>query len=512
MNRLDFLEKNEGFVNWLVNNLGNQKFHLNMKPSRFVPGGLNAAVTGFPNLLSHYSWRSSWNNPLTNQPVVSQDWKSTVSSLGSLRQWTTRALARNDQQDVFDACLEVLRWGGVRGAIPFLKQLKESNLLVKYLTDLSSLMKLDGDPSQTLNALNKDSIWRFDAGLTKIHALIDVSGSPIYDSRVGAAMAMLYSLYYASDSKSRSTLALKFPSGSARGNQIRNPGELHYLSAPQFFTKAVTSEEWARWQVRLGWILRAVLRENDWFLDEGDIAARCHAFEACLFMIGYDLRCFQSNDDIVSIDVNNRTEKASKSIKKMKTGWVPSGHPFDKVIKLYLKYRESETGNHSILRFKQWMGNNTTTRKNTTLSKATIDSYCFPFKENEFDISRRSLNALKTIADGGENGLYTALGTRESYTASDEREQVCLVDAWIAGQEVNFNGKEQGPYNARLVRAGFAGTNKAANTLLAVGRNVGKHFGLLNKDNVPTKFYADFFCNGMDDLALYLRGADGDPT
>jgi hypothetical protein len=102
--------------------------------------------------------------------------------------------------------------------------------------------------SQSLALINSKSIPRFDAGLTKIHALADSSGSPIYDSRVGAAIAMLYALY-----RKTATVpsVLAFPSGSARGNQIRNPGKFGYANAPQFFT-GITSDEWARYQVMLG--------------------------------------------------------------------------------------------------------------------------------------------------------------------------------------------------------------------------------------------------------------------
>ncbi len=176
----------------------------------------------------------------------------------------------------------------MRGAIPFLHRLAANGKLSSYLQKMAGLMSLDG--KNDLDDLDAISVERFDAGLTKIHALFDSSGSPIYDSRVGAAIGMLYSLFRQQWTGSGKPL-LAFPSGAARGSQIRNPGAfLNGLAAPQF--SSISYETWARWQVRLGWIIRAVLERTGWFAEQGALPARCHAFEASLFVLGYDLRCF----------------------------------------------------------------------------------------------------------------------------------------------------------------------------------------------------------------------------
>jgi hypothetical protein len=41
--------------------------------------------------------------------------------------------------------------------------------------------------------------------------------------------------------------------------------------------------------------------------------------------------------------------------------------------------------------------------------------------------------------------------------------------------------------------AGYAGTENTANTLLALGRNVGKHFDLLDAKHLPTPLFEQFF-------------------
>jgi len=326
----------ESFVAWLVANLPTLRFKLRFKSSKFVPGGLQADVQGFEQVLGHYRWKASWQD--ANQSAVdSQTWADTQRSLGQLREWLTNAVNRGDEQQALQACLQILRWGGVRGAIPFLHRLVAEGELSSYLQKMAGLMSLDGD--NDLEDLDALSVERFDSGLTKIHALLDASGSPIYDSRVGAAIGMLYSLFRQHWTGSRKPL-LAFPSGGARGSQIRNSRAfLNGLVAPQF--SQVSYEKWARWQVRLGWIIRAVLERTDWFAEQGALPARCHAFEASLFMLGYDLRCFDlplaPDPQKAAAPVEDESEERSESV----TGWVPTGHPFSQVLKDYLAFRKT---------------------------------------------------------------------------------------------------------------------------------------------------------------------------
>ncbi|WP_240539590.1 hypothetical protein [Pseudomonas rhizophila] len=182
----------EAFVEWLATNLPTLTFKLRFKSSKFVPGGLQEDVRGFEQVLAHYRWKASWLD--SNQTSVdSQTWAQTQRSLGQLREWLKSAVERGDEPQALQACLQILRWGGVRGAIPFLHRLADQGELSAYLRKMAGLMALDGD--NDLDELDANSVERFDAGLTKIHALLDASGSPIYDSRVGAAMGMLYSLF-----------------------------------------------------------------------------------------------------------------------------------------------------------------------------------------------------------------------------------------------------------------------------------------------------------------------------
>lgn len=488
MKREQFLAQPEveAFVAWLVANLPTLTFKLRFKSSKFVPGGLQANVRGFEQVLEHYRWKASWQD--SNQSAVdSQTWTETQRSLGQLREWLTSAVNRRDEQQTLQACLQILRWGGVRGAIPFLHRLAAEGELSSYLQKMAVLMSLDGD--NDLEDLDALSVERFDSGLTKIHALLDASGSPIYDSRVGAAIGMLYSLFRQQWTGSRKPL-LAFPSGGARGSQIRNSRAfLNGLVAPQF--SQVSYEKWARWQVRLGWIIRAVLERTDWFAEQGALPARCHAFEASLFMLGYDLRCFDlplaPDPKKAAAAVEDESEEESER----DTGWVPTGHPFSQVIKGYLAFRKTGVPDEKKF-FVEWLM--THPRDGKTVTRETAQSYCFAFSIHEFDLFKRPLKELERIAAGGEDGLCAALATPtlQPFTLGDERADVCLVDVLITGRAYQQGLTEKARIDL-VMSAGHAGTENAAKTLMALGRNVGMHFGLLDAQYLPTPLFEQFF-------------------
>ena len=467
----------EAFIAWLQEHLPTFTFNLRFKASNAVPGGLSEDVQGFGQLIKHYRWNASWRDTHQNA-VDSQTWAQTQRSLGQLREWLASAVRAGDEEQALQACLQVLRWGGVSGAVLFLNRLAANGKLTAYLRDMAGLMALDGD--NDLDELNDSSVQRFDAGLTKIHALLDTSGSPIYDSRVGAAMGMLYSLFRQQWAGGGKPL-LVFPSGRARGSQLRNPGDfINGLVAPQF--SSISYPAWARSQVRLGWIVRALLERTGWFAEHGTLPARCHVFEASLFILGYDLRCFGVAPKAAVSD-----EQDEQGDEPGSTGWVPTGHTFNHVINDYLEYRR-QGGEPDDAPFIDWLSTH------RPISRSTAKSYCFAFSMQEFALFDCSLEALERIAAGGRDGLCAVRGSEvlEPFTLGDERHHVCLVDVLITGRAYQRETSVDARV-ASIVNAGHAGKPGSAKTLMAVGRNVGKHFGLLDDDHLPTPLFEQFF-------------------
>jgi hypothetical protein len=310
-------------------------------------------------------------------------------------------------------------------------------------------------------------------------------------------LAMLHTLLRRDTGRNdRLPVAARFPSGPAPGSQIRNPGGLGFAASPQFYTSQVRREDLARWQLRAGWIIRAVLEQRtDLFAKEardasGGIVARCHAMEASLFMIGYDLRSLMESDG---------PGHHLPDVPDEGGNWVPAGHPFGLVIASYREFQETRPPDHGMAPFKAWLKSSPLPRHAAFVKNFTY--YRYPLGEREFNLADRTLDEIRSIEAGGEAGLLVANDGEPHFVAGDEQEQVCLVCAGLTGHcyERDTNGYARAE---RLVGLGFAGTQKAADTLLAVGRNVGHHFGLLDARHRPTKFFRWFYQDGFDDFRI----------
>ncbi|MBZ5788834.1 hypothetical protein K8353_01840 [Burkholderia contaminans] len=506
MDRHDFVAQRPvaDFVRWLAEHLPTLRVQLRFARSKFVPDGLDRRVDGIENVLANYCWNSAWIDPDTGRRIESHDWRTTRASLRQLSILLRAAVASGDDDRAGAVAREVLRWGGVFGAIPFIESKVRNRAFCAYLQSLAPLFVLDG--SQTTNDLHARNIERFDAGLTKVHALLDTTGSPIYDSRVGAALAMLYERFRHDAGQSGVHHdPLGFPSGQARGDQIRDPGDLGFSAAPQFYTRRVPAECWARWQVRAGWIIRAVLERTTLFADEphgndaSPIAARCHAFEAALFVIGYDI-CSVTDG---GRDGDVGRPKGEPTVFVRRGNWVPTGHPFEEALGTYRAYRETGPETHDANAFRQWLDRPEHASRYESFRK-NFGSYRYPFGERELNLYDRSLEDIRKIAAGDDTGLYTANYGEREFIPGDEREQVLLVNAGLAGY-CNLADTTPAAREHRLIAGGFAGTRYSAGTLMYVGRSVGRHFKLLDRNGRPTALFFQFFGEGFDDFRRCLR-------
>ena len=286
LDRDDFLRHAdvEAFVAWLVVNLPVLQVDLRISRSAFVQNPVNARLTGIEAVQATYWWRG--------------DWATVSQQLSSYRRDLRMAVDEGSQGRTYSTCLEILGWGNVPNSAPYLNDLRGRGLLVHYLKDIEPLLTPTGN--QRLSDLTRIAIPRFNSGLTKVHALLDDAGSPIYDGRVGAAIATLYHLYRRSGAAAGEANHRMFGWGPGyvtpvgnRLRHIRNPRLLGqgFNGTPQLLSHT-SPHIWARRQVILGWIMRAVLNRTGLFSADGvDMAERCHAFESALFQLGYDVRC-----------------------------------------------------------------------------------------------------------------------------------------------------------------------------------------------------------------------------
>lgn len=481
MNKQQFLAQADvsNFIKWLVLELPILQIHLKIKVSPFNQVRINANVKGLPSVLQHYSWKASWIDDVSQEIINSTDWDSTNSSLELLSNRLRLAVDNHDEQATLSMCLQILKWGGVKGAVRFLKDKASKNLLVPYLNNCRPYFDIASN--QNIDEINANLIQRFDAGMTKIHSLLDKSGSPIYDSRVGAAIAMLYQLYK-KDCVGDSLL--EFPSGSARGSQIRNPGALGFKSSPQFYTNTVKPYHWAQYQIKLGWIIEVLAKQN-WFEGKNahSISYQCRAIEACLFMVGYDIGSLVPQEKYLNNNFRVTTSENKQGLSKH--NWVPTGHPFIDVLNKFLEFKKIKLGSDIKKRdFKEWLVNNFNFKKSTALA------YCYPLNEREFDLWDSSIEDLEIFVKGGKAALDSTLANNQLVV--DERAWVCLYNAFIVGI-MNKRNLKPDDMQDLLISNGIAGTKSAVNTLKTLGKQVGIHFGLLDDQLKPTNLFYETF-------------------
>ena len=292
MNRTAFIASSDvaAFTDWLVKHLRSVSIRLDIKPSRFAPGGIRTDVTGL-DVLEHYRWRTKSSE--------TGNWQQTRDYLHELGDALKRAIRGGNDDKVLDACCRILVWGGNRndakGAMPFLKALHAEGKLAEYLDTSNRAFVLD---AAVIDASRPQAV-KMNSMLTKIHALASRDGLPIYDSRVAAAIAALVELWRRSEGNTAEPLPSKlaFPAISSDRSvhslfaDAQSSGVLSYAPA----AAATTAAGWCSAKVRLGWLMAAVLEKAPG-LFAGEVAEdRMHAFEASLFMIGYDVGCLKDN-------------------------------------------------------------------------------------------------------------------------------------------------------------------------------------------------------------------------
>jgi hypothetical protein len=279
------------FTTWLADRGRTLSICLNIKSSRFVPGGIRAELTGLNALLPHYRWRTPDSKK--------GDWDETRQCLRALGDALKRAIADRKEDEVLEACGRILAWGGNRnsrtGAWPYLSGLHEQGKLAEYLDAARRAFALDG----ALIDESRPQAAKMNSMLTKVHALASADGLPIYDSRVAAAIAALVESWRRDTGRTGDPLPreLVFPATTADRSVLclfgdaQSPGVMSYAS----HAADETAASWSAAKIRLGWLMSEVLEQAEWLFRAEDARYRMHAFEASLFMIGYDVACLRGN-------------------------------------------------------------------------------------------------------------------------------------------------------------------------------------------------------------------------
>ena len=286
------------FVTWLATKSEKIKVNLNIPKSRYVSETIDQVVVGLPDVVSCYNWKAKWTDG--QELVKSSCWDSTVISLIRLSERLQAVVSRTESnEDALKFLYSVFEWGGDRnGRVGARRFVDNHDDICSYLRTCTEVLRLDRaevDPTGVGLPAFRSPVM-MNAMLTKVHSLLAQDGLPIYDSRVAGAMATLVALY-ASEQRNAGVKImglpglLEFPL-TERKKRRGVPAELREFSS---FTinrdqnaRLRSAAQWASGKIRLGWILQAVLEAKPSLFDQYDPRLRMRAFEASLFMIGYD--------------------------------------------------------------------------------------------------------------------------------------------------------------------------------------------------------------------------------
>lgn len=311
MNKVSFLQDEDvqKFILWSRDFLRKDlKVNLNItSKGTHNAGPINVQLKGLDEVTKHYMWRSTW---ISSDGIrqTSDNWETTSAYLSSLGKNLRMAIRQGDNEFAFKVCKKIIEWGGDRnpnvGATEFLRLKYEDKTLVSYLSTVQLKLNLDTADYSAL-----EGIGEMNAMLTKVHAIGSSDGLPIYDSRVAGAIACLIELYFIKNDPGRACLpsTLTFKStDSAERRQVT--GLVSTQRIPGIITRSVSESgkkqraiDWSAAKIRLGWLMSSILENEESSKDpifSKEIIQNgksMHAFEAALFMIGFDVSCLRPN-------------------------------------------------------------------------------------------------------------------------------------------------------------------------------------------------------------------------
>lgn len=279
MNKQNYLENTIiiDFIDWVKPKIsGETSFHhkyLNSRSKSFWE--CNSIYNAYEN----YCW--SFNCTLPHEGVVrGSTYIESEQVLIAIQDGLKKSLERNDRNELLAHCLSILEWGGVIRS-NYSKLVEMGNSIVPYFEN--AIAKLNPETTDTKNEFS-DVIMN--SGFTKIYSLL-IDNFVIYDSRVGAALALLVKQYLSDRNIHNVPKELNFAYGNARRTKSdtekinkRNP------SNDKYKFRVLNKKKHIENNIYANWLLKELSEQSSFRFTNNPI----RALESALFMIGYSVR------------------------------------------------------------------------------------------------------------------------------------------------------------------------------------------------------------------------------
>lgn len=166
-------------------------------------------------------------------------------------------------------------------------------------------------------------------------------------------------------------------------------------------------------------------------------------------------------------------------------GQVPSGHAFHKVITLYSTFRNTIGGD--LNDFGNWR------IRVQGAEPGGVNAFNYPLTQNQLKIATLNNEEVQLLANDSQ-GRFARIFLHQWYRCDLQTVfPKCLADVFIVGY-LRQQGMDNQELKDQIFALGYAGNaDAAAQTLVSVGNGIGRHFGFLGEDGLPTAFFNSFF-------------------
>ena len=246
------------------------------------------------NAFENYEWSFKYLDSVDNAKVSGNTFEESCIYMDKLSIGLRESVDSKNEELCHFYCLAILEWGGRRvfnGNKSKIEELYLENRLTKYFEKMKSFLNPKTFDTTHLNNTKDIGKFYMNSGFTKIYSLL-LNDFIIYDGRVGAALGLLVRQFCIENEIPHIPSSLLFAYGdagktkSATGLNRRDPScELY-----QFQNLRSNSDRHIENNQKANWLLREVLNNSKSKFKDLEEKRQLRAFEAALFMIGYDVK------------------------------------------------------------------------------------------------------------------------------------------------------------------------------------------------------------------------------
>ncbi len=285
MNKNEYVSSKsvQDFIEWIEPRLDQTDSFKHSYKLLKNPKGKTWECNSLYSAFENYDWVFNYKHHINNQKKAGRTFAQSDKLLKNLSSELRKSIQNNDNESCRSYCLETLQWGGVFNH----NSTRILNLEEELVQNLELVVeKLN---PEYVNTGNDHGEIIMNAGFTKIYSLL-IDDFIIYDGRVGAALGILVRKFCEQTGLLKIPKELFFAFGNSKTGMKgiqnrRNPStrDHEFPRLDNSFKKHTDNN------IRANWLLKEIMDKTQSKFNTVQKEDQLRAFEAALFMIGYDI-------------------------------------------------------------------------------------------------------------------------------------------------------------------------------------------------------------------------------